>query len=224
MGLDMSLERMPRFGNTTPREVVGITAYFDWKRAKAEGSQYANCTLKEWCGVDEDSLFKEAIKYYEQFNTMKYWAWDTEHKYGHMMIEEEVAYWRKANAIHNWFVEYVQGGVDDCGTYEVSKEQLESLLHICKLIKDKCSLKKGKVKNGERYENGQWTPIYEDGEYIENPAIAEEYLPTTSGFFFGGTEYDQWYMQDIEHTIEVLTKVLAETDFETQMIAYSSSW
>ena len=155
---------------------------------------------------------------------MKYYAWDTEHKYGHAMIEESMASWRKANAIHNWFVENVQEGVDDCDVYEVSKEQLESLLDICKLIKDKCHLKKGKIKNGEKCENGQWTPIYEDGEYIENPAIAEEYLPTTNGFFFGSTEYDQWYMQDIEYTIEVLTKVLEETDFETHMIAYSSSW
>ena len=181
------------------------------------------CNRKAWGykDFDIDAIKDNNPKLYEEvkpFLTVRgqYIHWES--------IFEEVGYWRKANAVHNWFVEYVQDGVDDCGTYEVSKEQLESLLHICKLIKDKCSLKKGKVKNGERYENGQWTPIYEDGEYIENPAIAEEYLPTASGFFFGSTEYDQWYMQDIEHTIEVLTKVLAETDFETQMIAYSSSW
>jgi hypothetical protein len=224
MGLDMSLERMPRFKDTTPKEVSGISGYFDWKLAKAKGSKYSDCTLKEWCGADEDKLSKEAIKFYEPFYTMKYWAWDTEQKYGHMMILEDVASWRKANAIHNWFVENVQEGVDDCGIYEVSKEQLENLLHICNLIKDKCRLVKGKIKNGERCENGRWTPIYEEGEYIENPAIAEEYLPTTDGFFFGGTEYDQWYMQDIEYTIEMLTKVLTETDFETHMIAYRSSW
>ena len=224
MGLDMSLERMPRFKNTTPRQVVGISGYFDWKRAKAEGSTYADCTLKEWCGVDRNELDDEAIKFYESYNSMKYYAWDIEHNYGHIMIKEQVASWRKANAIHNWFVENVQDGVDDCGIYEVSKEDLENLLHICKLIKNKCRLKKGKIKNGERCENGRWVPIYEDGEYIENPAIAEEYLPTTGGFFFGSTEYDQWYMQDIEYTVEVLTKILRETDFEAQMVAYSSSW
>ena len=85
-------------------------------------------------------------------------------------------------------------------------------------------LKKGKIKNGYRFENGKGVPIMEDGKYIENPEIAEEYLPTQSGFFFGGTEYDQWYMQDIESTIEILTKVLKETDFDNQMVVYTSSW
>ena len=31
-------------------------------------------------------------------------------------IEFNVGYWRKANAIHNWFVENVQKYDDDCGT------------------------------------------------------------------------------------------------------------
>ncbi len=31
-------------------------------------------------------------------------------------IREEVLYWRKANAIHQWFVENVQGGEDHFGT------------------------------------------------------------------------------------------------------------
>jgi len=29
-------------------------------------------------------------------------------------IVEEVGYWRKANQIHNWFVENVQNGIDEC--------------------------------------------------------------------------------------------------------------
>ncbi len=32
-------------------------------------------------------------------------------------ITAEVMYWRKSNAIHKWFVDNVQGGVDDCGNY-----------------------------------------------------------------------------------------------------------
>ena len=224
MGLDMSLERMPRFGDVSPRKVMSISSYLEWKKKKAEGNEYANCTLGEWCGVEEQDLPKEAIEFYEPFYTMKYWAWDTEHKYGHMMIEEEVASWRKANHIHRWFVENVQDDVDDCDIYEVSKEQLEDLLSICKLVKEKCDLNEGIITNGYRYENGEKIPMFEMGEYIANPAVAQEYLPTTSGFFFGSTDYDQWYMRDVEYTIEVLEKVLKETDFEKQMVAYSSSW
>lgn len=42
----------------------------------------------------------------------------------------EIAYWRKANQIHKWFVDNVQNGVDDCGKYEVSTEQLQKLYDV----------------------------------------------------------------------------------------------
>ena len=46
-------------------------------------------------------------------------------------ISFRVGYWRKANAIHDWFVKNVQNGTDDCGKYEVSREQLQELLDLC---------------------------------------------------------------------------------------------
>lgn len=56
-------------------------------------------------------------------------------------LKEEVCegiYWRKANAIHGWFVRQVQGGEDDCRDHEVSTEQLEELLKlVTKVLKTK---------------------------------------------------------------------------------------
>lgn len=46
-------------------------------------------------------------------------------------LEFTVGCWRKANAIHAWFVSEVQDGSDDCGTYYVGKEQLEQLKLDC---------------------------------------------------------------------------------------------
>lgn len=46
-------------------------------------------------------------------------------------VTAEAAYWRKANAIHAWFVQNVQDGEDDCGHYHVSREKLEELASIC---------------------------------------------------------------------------------------------
>lgn len=51
-------------------------------------------------------------------------------------IELCTAYWRKANAIHGWFVKHVQNGKDDCGEYYVTREQLEELRTLCKDILD----------------------------------------------------------------------------------------
>ena len=56
------------------------------------------------------------------------------------IIEEEIGYWRKANHIHNWFVENVQDGNDDCDTYSVSLEDLKELLNVCNKILEDSSL------------------------------------------------------------------------------------
>jgi len=42
-------------------------------------------------------------------------------------VELDFMYWRKANAIHKWFVDNVQNGVDDCGNYLIDEEMLEKL-------------------------------------------------------------------------------------------------
>lgn len=44
------------------------------------------------------------------------------------------AYWRKANALHNWFVDNVQDGEDDCKPYYVSKSQLLELRDLCNSV------------------------------------------------------------------------------------------
>ncbi len=49
-------------------------------------------------------------------------------------VIEEVMYWRKANAIHSWFVENVQEGVDDCKEYWVGEEKLQELVDLCSKV------------------------------------------------------------------------------------------
>lgn len=49
-----------------------------------------------------------------------------------------VAYWRKANQIHGWFVDNVQEGIDDCNYYYVKREKLAELRDLCaKALKGK---------------------------------------------------------------------------------------
>jgi len=50
-------------------------------------------------------------------------------------ISFEVGYWRKANAIHKWFVDNIQSGNDNCGEYYLSKVDLESLRDLCLQVK-----------------------------------------------------------------------------------------
>lgn len=49
-------------------------------------------------------------------------------------VIEQVMYWRKANAIHAWFVQNVQEGVDDCKEYWVGEEKLQELVDLCSKV------------------------------------------------------------------------------------------
>lgn len=224
MGLDMYLNRMPRYRGATARDVSAVENYLDWIGAKARGSEHANCTFKEWCGIEKTPA-PSYIEFYANLYNKKYSYWDTEHKYGYARIIEQVGYWRKANEIHNWFVENVQDGIDDCDYHhEVTKEILEELLDICQTVLNSCELVEAKIENGTTYKNGEMIPIMEDGYIIKDPSIAMELLPTQSGFFFGSTSYNQWYVDDIKETIDIITEVLETTDFDKEMIYYVSSW
>jgi hypothetical protein len=96
-------------------------------------------------------------------------------------IVEEIGYWRKANAVHRWFVDNVQEGEDDCKGYYVSREQLTELLSVCKKIKENPT---------------------EDN--------CRELLPTEHGFFFGSTVYGDGYMNNIDETITIIESALSE--------------
>ena len=49
-------------------------------------------------------------------------------------VSIEAGYWRKANAIHDWFVRECQGGEDNCGYYYVGREQLTELKALCEQV------------------------------------------------------------------------------------------
>lgn len=111
-------------------------------------------------------------------------------------ITEEVGYWRKANAIHKWFVDNCQGGVDECQETYVELGKLKELLLICTEVKN-------------------------------NPSKAKSLLPPTSGFFFGSTDTDEYYFDDIEYTINILESILNEEEENNNGITsyyYQSSW
>lgn len=138
-------------------------------------------------------------------------------------IECQAGYWRKANQIHKWFVDNVQKGTDDCGDYYVSIEQLTKLLDLCRKVKATSKLVDGAVTNGKTLLNGVWMPIVEEGMEIVNPEVAEQLLPTGSGFFFGSTDYDQYYMDDINSTIKIIEAIISENDTNADYY-YHSSW
>jgi hypothetical protein len=105
---------------------------------------------------------------------------------------QEVAYWRKFNALHHWFVENIQNGTDDCEPSQpINDEEIYNLLNLLKSL-DKKNCKK--------------------------------LLPTTRGFFFGSTEYDGDYWDDVRDAIEQIEKITDDFNFEENDLIYQSSW
>jgi hypothetical protein len=120
---------------------------------------------------------------------------------GGTTVQVTCAYWRKSNQIHNWFVDNVQAGEDDCKPYYVGRKQLVELRTLCAtVLEDVAGLT----------------------DKDEIATYCDENLPTQAGFFFGSYEYDEYYFDDLKSTIRQIDSVLTlsdEYDFE-----YQASW
>ena len=153
---------------------MGLDQYLYAKKYTSDSTYFNTAetftTLKETLGDDARYLVKDLPS---------------------ISIEMKVGQWRKANAIHAYFVENCQGGEDDCRESYVDRDKLVELLDLCKQV-------------------------------LADHSKADELLSTQSGFFFGSTEYGEWYFQDLEDTVSVIENCLTMGD--EWSFYYHSSW
>lgn len=112
-------------------------------------------------------------------------------RFNSVTVTVDLGYWRKANHIHKWFVDHIQGGVDECQDSYVERENLAELLATCKAV-------------------------------MADKSKASELLPTSSGFFFGSTGYDEWYFEQVEYTITLIENIFKANG--VMDIYYHGSW
>lgn len=94
---------------------------------------------------------------------------DVRRKDGGVDVAVTCIYWRKVNAVHAWFVDNCQGGVDECQESDpVDIEQLAYLRHLAQQSVDA-------VRAGE-----------------------EPPLNPRAWFFFGSYDLDEWYVRGME--------------------------
>ena len=107
---------------------------------------------------------------------------------------EEVMYWRKANQVREWFVR--NAGL------EVNSD--------CEVIE---------------ISEDQLEQLYDDcNKVIKNPKLASEVMPTSNGFFFGSTEYNERYFDQLKETMDSIQRIFDTTDFDTEVIEYTEWW
>jgi hypothetical protein len=192
MGLDMYLQARRAFAPESDAAknilaTAGIT--LDTLKAKADADPMEEETsiyLSRWKfrGETDESRMADAVE--EAAGLLVFAVDDSEGGHLAWVKDQEAVvvsitcmYWRKANAIHAWFVDNCQAGVDDCGEYLVHPEQMAQLRTHC-------------LQELEAYKKGQ----------------AGQILTPRAGFFFGGTEVDEWYARELQETVDGLERVI----------------
>ena len=131
-------------------------------------------------------------------------GWVDSAGYSGMSISYPIAYWRKANAIHNWFVQNVQDNRDECQKSYVSAQDLRDLREACEQVL-----------------------ATQNNSLVSVEEVAPDVgLAPLAGFFFGNVAYDEWYFEDLRYTVETINRLEAVGVFDNAWtdIEYQASW
>ena len=61
-------------------------------------------------------------------------------------------------------------------------------------------------------------------EVLANHDKASFLLPTQAGFFFGSTDYDDWYFDDVQNVKEKFEEILADFDMDEDILLMHCWW
>lgn len=106
----------------------------------------------------------------------------------------EDVYFRKLNWIRNWLVKHLRLNEDEC-----AEDVLVPKEKLEELLSDVRAV-------------------------LNNHDLAEQLLPTKGGFFFGGTDYSDYYFDSLIGIETEIQALLTTTDFEIEDVYYDESW
>lgn len=145
---------------------------------------------------------------------------------------QQLGYWRKANAVHGWFVRECAGGVDECQEIFVPRDYLARLRSDCNnalanrenAVENNSSTRviEQPPNSGQELMDFIMENMKAEQQKIGTTLVSDDPLAPTAGFFFGSTEKDEWYYNDLLETIDIIDRALALGD-DWQVI-YQASW
>lgn len=151
-------------------------------------------TYKSFSKWDKPDRADET-NYPEDLKTFSDYIYDRNFKSVETEIRYQIGYFRKFNALHSYIVKTFANGIDNCQDIILYKKDVEQ---IKKVLDDVL-----KANTEEK---------------------AKEILPTQSGFFFGGTDYDEYYFEDVKDATDLMQNLLDNFDFESYQLVYQASW
>ena len=219
MGLDVYFHKVKKARKSKEEPLKTISEYNDIlnKRAKEKLARYAKRSLKKLTNaIDKGEYIDEYFKIFPK-GISKFTQYDFKYKklcesmcpieevkaffddLQRFYYAEEDAYFRKVNFIYHYFQPKL---VDECAF--VTKADLEDIIERCDKILEGVDIRK-------------------EIPY-EKIDLAQELLPTQSGFFFGSTDYDKWYFSDVKDARRQMKKLLRGFNEDTDVIYVVMSW
>ena len=124
----------------------------------------------------------------------------------HNRVEElnPVAYWRKANHIHEWISRHVLGnrpGNDQYRLGFISKEQLLKLSQNCKAVLEHCITQSGEI-------------------VIDEDCCRRLFPPNNTILYSGSKEYDAAFIESLRRTQAQINVLLLTTNFNQSVLLY----
>ena len=109
-------------------------------------------------------------------------------------LYSDVAYFRKVNFLLPYF-----NYEENCSEIVIDKCEVEELIEDCERVL-----------------------AAKDADEAES--VADELLPTEAGFFFGNTDYDERYFNDVREVADKFTEILDTFDFDENELVMSCWW
>lgn len=222
MGLDMYLKKIKKVEGFSAMDYAYADMRLEYNRGKENAKKNKKRfkpSLEDW-GIPSSMTLEKAKVFESDLREVGGY-------FKHLSIFDEVGYWRKANHIHAWFVNKVQGGTDDCSYYFVTKDHFLELKETCEKVVALNPYPTIEEEDDLFYASA--STLIDNGviskeDYEELKAKLEEIMPTQEGYFFGGTDYCPCYFDDVKETLEIANKVLENGDFDKEVYLYHSSW
>jgi hypothetical protein len=173
----------------------------------------------------DGSMSKRDNLEYDQINSASGLGNLPDSDFGDFTIRKQVGYWRKANAVHGWIVRNLANGVDECQEILMERSDLTALRNACvtALANRNNPVPAAKIKDKVKSTDDLISIIKNQLE--TQPVVLADPLSVepTSGFFFGGTEKDEYYYQTLEYTVDLINSLIAGAGNDVYFY-YRASW
>ena len=66
--------------------------------------------------------------------------------------------------------------------------------------------------------------LFKCKQVLEDHSLAETLLPTQGGFFFGNSEYNDWYFEDVKEVYDKFSEIAEDFNSDEDMLAMVCWW